>query len=412
MSTITFSKHADIECFEQRDGELLIGGTGVRELAERANGQPFYAYDRKIMSAKVELLRQHFPSSVKLHYAIKANPMPAVVEHMATLVDGLDVASALELDVAVAMPTPREEISFAGPGKQVAELRAAIEQDIVINCESPTELERIDTLAKELDKSPKVAIRVNPDFQLKNSGMKMAGGPQQFGIDAEIVPDVLRAMHSMQVEFYGFHIFSGSQNLSADAIIESQTKATELAQRLAADAPAPVTMLNIGGGLGVPYFPGEKPIDVAPIGEHLHKLAEQVEERLPSAQLMIELGRYFVAEAGVYVCRVTDKKISRGQTFLVSNGGLHHHLAASGNFGQILRKNYPVAIATQLDSNVTEIASVVGPLCTPLDLLAAKMDLAHCDIDDLVAVFQSGAYGYTASPHYFLSHPAPHQFLL
>ena len=412
MHTITFAKHADITHFDVADNELVIGGKRVSEIAATAEGQPFYVYDRRIMQSKVELLRKHFPDTVKLHYAIKANPMPEVVQFMAGLVVGLDVASARELTVAAATKTPRDEISFAGPGKQPEELRAAIEAGIVINCESPTELKRIDTIARELDKTPLVALRVNPDFQLQNSGMKMAGGPQQFGIDAEVVPDVLASMKDMHLTFHGFHIFSGSQNLSSDAIIESQNRACELAERLAAFAPAPVRMLNIGGGLGVPYFPGEKPIDVAPIGAHLYTLAKSMKARLPSAQLMIELGRFFVAESGVYVCRITDKKVSRNHTFLISNGGLHHHLAASGNFGQILRKNYPVCIATQMNTKTTTHASVVGPLCTPLDLLASKMDLADCDIDDLVAVFQSGAYGYTASPHYFLSHPSPREIFL
>jgi diaminopimelate decarboxylase len=194
--------------------------------------------------------------------------------------------------------------------------------------------------------------------------------------------------------------------------MESQAKACELAVRLANDAPSPVKMLNIGGGLGVPYFPGEKPVSVEPIGENLQRLASDVKQQLPEADLVVELGRFFVAEAGVYICRITDKKISRGHTFLITNGGLHHHLAASGNFGQILRKNYPVAIATRLGQTSTENASVVGPLCTPLDLLASKMNLASADIDDLVAVFQSGAYGYTASPHLFLSHPPPVEFCL
>ncbi len=412
MHTISFTKHADITHFEIDGNELVVGGKRVSALAELAEGRPFYVYDHKIMQSKVELLRKHLPASVKLHYAIKANSMPEVVEFMSGLVDGLDVASARELNVAAKTNTPRDEISFAGPGKQPEELRAAIEHGIVINCESPTELKRIDEIARELSKKPLVAIRVNPDFQLQNSGMKMAGGPQQFGIDAETVPDVLESMKDMHLTFHGFHIFSGSQNLSHEAIIESQNKACELAERLAEFAPAPVRMLNIGGGLGVPYFPGEKPIDVAPIGKHMHALATSMKKRMPTAQLMIELGRFFVAESGVYICRITDKKVSREHTFLVCNGGLHHHLAASGNFGQILRKNYPVCIATQMTTSETTKASVVGPLCTPLDLLASKMDLANCDIDDLVAVFQSGAYGYSASPHYFLSHPSPREIFL
>ncbi|NNF16946.1 MAG: pyridoxal-dependent decarboxylase, exosortase A system-associated [Gammaproteobacteria bacterium] len=412
MSTIEFDRHSPITCFDVQNNDLVIGGHTVSELATRADGLAFYAYDRSIMAQKVAQLREHFPRSVKLHFAIKANPMPELVAHMASLVDGLDVASGRELEVAAATQTPRHEISFAGPGKQTDELRLAITKGIVINCESATELERIDGLAADMGFRPKVALRVNPDFQLQNSGMKMAGGPQQFGIDAEQVPAVLSTMQYMHLDFHGFHIFSGSQNLRADAIIESQNKACELAVRLARFAPSPVRMLNIGGGLGVPYFPNETPLDIEPIGASLNTLSAAMQQQLPQADLVVELGRYLVAESGIYVCRITDKKVSRGQIFLICNGGLHHHLAASGNFGQVLRKNYPVAIGTKMQATSTATASVVGPLCTPLDLLAAKMTLAEADIDDLVVVFQSGAYGYTASPQYFLSHPAPREFLV
>jgi diaminopimelate decarboxylase len=410
--SIDFSQHPSSPWFNARGAELLIGGVPVSELAARVGVMPFYAYDSAVIAAQVKALREALPPAVQLHYAMKANPMPELVRHVATLVDGLDVASGRELQTALTTRIAPHDISFAGPGKNIEEMRLAVQSGIVINLESPRELRELVQIGLALGKRPQLCIRVNPDFELKSSGMKMGGGPKQFGIDAEAVPALLQDMRTLPVDFLGFHIFSGSQNLRPDSIIESQQKALELAIRLAEAAPAPVRILNIGGGFGIPYFPGESRLDLQPIGENLRELAPRAARELPGVQLVIELGRYLVGESGVYVCRVIDRKISRGQVFLVTDGGLHHHLAASGNFGQVIRKNYPVSIATRMDVAERETSSVVGPLCTPLDLLADRMSLAPAQEGDLVAVFMSGAYGLTASPLAFLSHAEPGEVMV
>lgn len=412
MSLDAFSQHGPHPYFDARHGELLVGGETVSALAARIGRTPFYAYDRAVLDRKVRELRDALPPAVELHYAIKANPMPAVVQHLAGLVDGLDVASARELAVALATGTDTGDISFAGPGKSVPELEAAVAAGIVINMESELEMRRIAAIASRDGVRPRVAIRVNPDFELKSSGMKMAGGPKQFGVDAERVPQMLAELATLPLEFWGFHIFSGSQNLRPEVLVDAQQKSADLALALAAHAPAPVRMLNLGGGFGIPYFPGERLLDLAPIGANLAALAPRIHAALPEAQVVLELGRYLVGESGVYVCRVLDRKVSRGQVFLITDGGLHHHLAASGNFGQVLRKNYPVLVANRIGSSAREVASVVGPLCTPLDLLADRMELAEAKVGDLIAVFQSGAYGLSASPLGFLSHPEPAELLV
>jgi len=404
--------HAPMTQFPVVDDCLQVGGVPLVELARRVGRTPFYAYDRNLITQRVELLRRHLPAGVHLHYAMKANPMPEGVRHLAARVNGLDVASAGELKVALASGMDPSEISFAGPGKTDAELSDAVAAKIVVNLESEREMERIAAVGARLRARPRVAVRVNPDFELKSSGMKMGGGPKQFGVDAERVPEMLGRMASLDLDFQGFHIFSGSQNLRADAIAEAQAKTIELAIRLAVDAPAPVRLLNIGGGFGIPYFPGERPLDIGAVGANLARLLEGIERRLPQAKIVIELGRYLVGEAGIYVCRVIDRKVSRGHVFLVTDGGLHHHLAASGNFGQVIRKNYPVIVGNKVSGRSRERASVVGPLCTPLDLLADDMEMAKADVDDLIVVFQSGAYGLTASPTAFLSYPALAEVLL
>ena len=400
--------HAPMQQFDVADGELVVGGERLSVLAARVGQTPFYAYDRAALRARVASLRDTLPAGIKLHYAMKANPMPAVVGFMAGLVDGIDVASAGELKVALDAGADPLEVSFAGPGKRRAELRQAVASRVLINIESPREVVELSALSAELGLPARVAVRVNPDFELKGSGMKMGGGPKQFGVDVEQMPELLSSVRSAGLAFEGFHLFAGSQNLRPESICEAQQKSFELALRLAEHEPAPVRFLNLGGGFGVPYFPGEQRLDLRPIADNLGHLLERVQREMPQASLVIELGRYLVAEAGLYVTRVVDRKISRGQVFLVTDGGLNHHLAASGNFGQVVRKNYPVTIGNRLGSKETEQASVVGPLCTPLDLLADRMQLPVAQVDDLVVVFQSGAYGASASPQAFLGHaPCP-----
>ena len=385
--------------------ELLIGGVRVSTLAARVGSTPFYAYDRGLLRRRVAELRAALPKAVKLHYAMKANPMPAVVGLMAGLVDGIDVASTGELMVALDAGADPAEISFAGPGKRDAELLQAVAAGVLVNVESARELPVLARASQELGLPARVALRVNPDFELKGSGMKMGGGPKQFGVDADVAPAVLAQVGALGLAFEGFHLFAGSQNLKAESICEAQQKSYELALRLAQSAPAPVRFLNLGGGFGIPYFPGEQRLDLAPIGANLAGIVERAARDLPQAHIVIELGRYFVGEAGVYVVRVIDRKVSRDQVFLVTDGGLHHHLSASGNFGQVVRKNYPVAVANRMDAAEREGSSVVGPLCTPLDLLADRMELPVAQEGDLISVFQSGAYGASASPQRFLGHP-------
>jgi diaminopimelate decarboxylase len=404
---------APIEQFAVDGGDLVIGGVPLSRLAKRIGQTPFFAYDRGLITKRIEKLRAELPPGVNLNYAMKANPMPAVVQHAASLVDGIDVASALELNVALDTTMPRERISFAGPGKTEDEIARAVAAGIVFNLESEHEMETVARHGAEQGLVVPVAIRVNPDFELKTSGMRMSGGPKQFGVDAERVPDMLRRMGELpSLVFHGFHIFSGSQNLRSDALVEAQTKTVALAIDLARHAPGALHHLNIGGGFGIPYFPGDTPLDLAPIADNLDGLLGRVKAELGDVRVVIELGRYIVGEAGIYVSRIIDRKVSRGRTFLVTDGGLHHQLAASGNFGQVIRKNYPVAIGNRMGAPATGIADVVGCLCTPLDLLGDKVELPEARIGDLFVVFQSGAYGLTASPTAFLSHPAPVEVLV
>ncbi len=411
-----------------------FGGQLITQLASE-QGTPFYAYDSQRITQRITDLRAALPQSIGMHYAIKANPFLPVVRLMAGLVDGVDIASAGELDLALKAGIVPDRISFAGPGKRDSELAQAVAENILINAESAGELLRLATIAQHQGRVARVALRVNPAFELKGSGMRMGGGPRPFGIDEEMIPDLLASWSRFDnhLTFEGLHIFAGSQNLNGEAIAEAQRASYQLALRLAAHTPAPIKTLNLGGGFGIPYFPHESALDLAPIIAALTEIATDAAQRLPHAALHLELGRYLVGEAGIYVTRIIDKKISRGHTYLVTDGGLNHHLAASGNFGQVIRRNYPVAIIhaqdagnvlstdgfkrPSLDDGAGDAAtrtptSVVGPLCTPLDLLADNVNLPHAAPGDLFVIFQSGAYGASASPQNFLSHPPVTEVLL
>lgn len=405
--------HDHLAAFGTLDGELRLGGMPLTRLAARVGSTPFFAYDRGILDARVDRIRAALPTRIELSYAMKANPMPAIVQHMATRVDRIDVASAMEMQAALDSTIRAEKVSFAGPGKAPAEIRQAVAAGIIVEVESTTEITRVIAAGDDLGVTPRIAIRVNPDFAVKGSGMRMGGGPQQFGIDAELVPGVLKEYASAGLDILGFHIFAGSQNLNAPIIAEAQRQTVDLVSELAEYLIAPVQYLNLGGGFGIPYTEKDQPLDLDAVAADLHALVDgPISQRLPEATPVIELGRYLVGECGVYVTRVLDRKVSRGKTYLVVDGGMHHQLAASGNFGQAIRRNYPLIVGNRADVAVDENATVVGCLCTPLDLLGDNIQLPQAEIDDLIVIFQQGAYGLTASPTAFLGHPAPAEVLV
>ena len=395
--------------FEQdAEGRLLIGGHDVDTLVGQAGGTPLFVYDIERIALQARRFRTAFPR-VALHYAVKANPYAPLLEAMASLVDGFDVASAGELGKVAHLGLP---ISFAGPGKRDQELETAIRAGITINLESEREADRVLAICDREKLTAKLAVRVNPPFGLKGSGQKMGGLPSQFGIDHDRVPTLVRRIIEAGADWQGLHIFAGSQALHADALIELQRDTVALAASICEAAGHAPPHVNLGGGFGIPYFTKDQPLDVEAVGTALAKILKERQKILVNAQFAIELGRWLVGEAGVYLTRIVDRKESRGKTFLVTDGGLHHQLAASGNFGQLLRRNYPAAIATRMGAEADEEVTVTGCLCTPLDLLADDAMLPRAEVGDLVAIFCAGAYGLSASPQEFLSQPRAREMLV
>jgi len=399
--------------FAARDGQLLIGGQTAAELAVLAGDTPLFVYDSGMVRQRIAALRAAMPAALSIHYAIKANPFVPLLAAMIGQVDGFDIASGGELEMAVAAGMISERISFAGPGKRDDELEIALAAGVTVNLESEGEAARVLVIADRLGIRPRLAVRVNPDFELKGSGMRMGGGAKPFGVDANRAAALARRMIDAGADWRGWHIFAGSQALNADAIIAAQAQTLALAAQLSDEVGASPPLVNLGGGFGVPYFPGEAALDIERIGAALGEALERREPVLSDSAFAFELGRWLVAEAGVYLTRIVDVKWSQGERFAIVDGGLHHQLAASGNFGTVIRRNYPLAIANRFGAPADEVpTTVVGCLCTPLDLLGAALALPAPQVGDLIAIFMAGAYGASASPSAFLGHTPAQELLL
>ena len=389
--------------FAQQDGLLKIGGRSADDWVAQAGDTPLFVYDMAIIAARIARFRAAMPA-IDLHYAIKANPHADLLTAIAPLVDGLDVASSGELAKALVVK-PAASISFAGPGKRDDELSAAITTGATLNVESEGEAARAFAIGDRLGRTPRMAVRVNPDIELRGSGMRMGGRASPFGVDAVRAATLVKAIVDAGADWRGFHIYAGSQALDPAAIVETQAATIALAARLSDEVGVAPPLINLGGGFGVPYFAGDVALDVERVGEALAEALALRPAILAETRFAIELGRWLVAEAGVYLTRVVDVKQSQGETFVIVDGGLNHQLAASGNFGTVVRRNYPIAAAARMGETPTETVSVVGPLCTPLDRLGDKIALPRAKVGDLIAIFMAGAYGASASPVAFLGHP-------
>lgn len=379
-------------------------------------GTPLYLYDSRVLEQKWALLRKTLPPAFAICYSVKANPNPAILTFFLAKGCGLEVASGGELRRALQVGCPRQKILFAGPGKTEPELDLALVEKIgEIHVESLLEIERISTLSRRLGGRAGIAVRVNPSLEAQGGAMRMGGKPAPFGIDEECLDLVLdRILPDPCLELRGIHLFVGTQILDYRILVRQYRKGLELARRVARRLQQPLKTLDFGGGLGIPYFEGETDINMEALRTELAGLMTDIaqDSLFTGTQFLVEPGRYLVGEGGLYVSRVTDIKVSRGKKFVITDGGMHHHLAASGNLGQVIKRNYPLALANKLGYDPAETVDVVGPLCTPLDVLGRDVTLPKTEVGDLVVVFQSGAYARSASPLEFLSHPTPPEIWL
>jgi diaminopimelate decarboxylase len=401
--------------FDRVGGELMVGGRGMCDLADR-HGTPLFVYDQRALAAQWQSLREALPEAFEIYYSVKANPNQTILQYFLERGCGLEIASSGELCQALAAGCPPERIVFAGPGKSEAELAEALDCEIgEIHVESSLEAQRIASLAGRNGRKARIALRVNPSGDIEGGGMRMGGRPTPFGIDEDQLDEVVDEIGRQPwLEIVGVHLYVGTQILDAELLLVQYRAALEIARRLASRLDGPLKTIDFGGGLGVPYFAHERSLDLDRLRHGLADLVGEVESdpALRAARLIVEPGRYLVAPAGIYVARVVDVKVSRGKKFIITDGGMHHHLAASGNLGQTIKRNFPVAVVNNLDCAARETVDVVGPLCTPLDVLARAIALPPVEVGDLIGVFQSGAYARSASPLGFLSRQAPPEVLI
>jgi diaminopimelate decarboxylase len=395
-------------------GELTVGGIPISRIAADF-GTPLFLYDHSTLEKKYRKLRRSLPERVEIFYSVKANPNPAILKAFLSFGCGLEIASGGELYLALQAGGSPDRIVFAGPGKSDSEIREFLEAGgAELHVESLGEAHRIVEQCERLGKNVVAAVRVNPSAEAQGGAMRMGGKSAPFGVDEEQMDTVVSVLlGSARVHVRGVHIFAGTQILDAEVLGAQYRKCIELARRVAIQVGGPLHTIDFGGGLGIPYFEGDSELDVEAYGREVAEIVASLEEAvLGRPRLLVEPGRYLVGEAGIYVSRVVDVKSSRGKTYAVLDGGMNHHLAASGNLGQVIKRNFPVAVLNRLDETAQETVDVVGPLCTPLDGLARNCNLAPLRVGDLVGIFQSGAYARSASPLGFLSHPSPPEVLV
>lgn len=395
--------------------QFEVGNFSTCQLAEKFS-TPFYVYNGDVILRNIDRVRQALGPETDLFFSVKANPSLGLCQLIAGQGVGAEIASIGELLLAQTAGFPAGKTIFAGPGKTVEELDLANQMGILaVNAESAGELRRLSQISRNAGRPTGIGVRVNLEQQVKGAQMRMGGGSQQFGIDEELLDGLLEEFsEDPYLHFLGPHVYSGTQIFDVEALALHCHAVVDLALTMAGQMGRPLEMIDFGGGFGVPYFETTPEFDLERFGTLYREVVARCKSdpRLASAKLIVELGRYLMAEAGVYVTRVVDVKVSRGKTFVVTDGGMNHHITATGNFGQVFRKAYPIALLNRLDAPVQDPVTLVGPCCTPLDVIAQNLPFPQVNVGDLVGIFYSGAYGYSASSLAFLSHPTPAEILV
>jgi diaminopimelate decarboxylase len=397
-------------------GELQIGGVAVSELVA-AHGSPLYVMDKRLLQQRLAALRAALAGFAEVYYSIKANPQPAVSRVFVDAGSGLEIASGGEFLLAKAAGCAPAQMLFAGPGKGEDELRLVMSEGIGdIHLESFEEVAVAGRLAAELGRTQPVALRINPSAAAQGGAMRMGGKPAAFGFDEEQLAQAVEAVQAWpNLQLDGIHLFAGTQVLQAEVLLQQWRLGLGLASQLAQRLGRPLQRIDLGGGLGIPYHPGQATLDLDAVAQGVASLKQlqQDDPWLRSSGVLVEPGRWLSGPAGVYLMRVRAVKQSRGQRFVICDGGMHHHLAASGNLGQVIKLDYPLVAASRMDDTELAPAQVVGPLCTPLDTLGRQAQLpVATQPGDVLAVLQSGAYGLSASPVGFLSHAMPAEVMV
>lgn len=377
---------------------------------------PCYVYFVDDVLTEARRVRQALGSRFDISFAIKSNPNIHVIRALRAAVDGVDASSGGEIERALQAGWPSDAISFSGPAKRRSELERAVAGGCgQVVCESVAELAALDALAAAAGRRVRVLVRINPVKLPARFGAGMGGRSSQFGIDEEMLGEVLPVHQSWShLELVGFHVYSGTNSLDEDAIAENFAIMADLFRRAAVTARIHPQQLVFGAGFGIPYHAGQRPLALEALAPRIIATADDLRgsPELRHTRLILEMGRFLIGTSGYFLTQVVNVKESRGKSIALCDGGFNNHLAACGLMGSVIRRNWPMWNITASPSAPRRVHQVAGPLCTTIDTLASDVELPALGIGDILAVGSSGAYGLTASPIHFISHPVPREYMV
>lgn len=388
-------------------------------LAEAKQKRSFYLYDEKTLTDSIKSLQKAFAHE-QLLYSVKCNPNRSVLKKIFSSGIDADAASLGEVYAAADCGVPSEHIFFSAPGKSREVLARSLGQCILI-ADSLREIRQINELAKERNMKVPIGVRINPNFTF--TGNK--GVPSKFGIDEdqfrEAIPELRELSHTLVI---GLHVHLQSQELDFRKLTAYYEKIFTMAARIQRSLNAPLVFLNLGGGIGIPYVPGEEPCDIMLLAKNLERLRFLRQDSLAQARILIESGRYLAGPCGWYVTHVVDTKLSQGSHIAILANTLNGYLRAC--IEPMLTKANPHAPAREPlfyragstpfyvlnDVQEKEAVSVYGSLCTSADLVAEDAWLPKLSIGDVVAFPNAGAYGYVLTPFQFSTQLRPSEIYL
>lgn len=376
------------------------------------HGTPSYIYDGEKLAENYHKLKNALPNFVDVFYALKVNPNISLVKLLRSEGAKTECCSITEMEIALQAGSTPHDIIYLGPCKKEYELKRAIELDVyAIVVESETELKRISNIAGQQGKNVNVAIRINPDFSAKGSPWKMGGRPTQFGIDEKHAFNNFGSyLATPNIIIRGIHVYNGTNILDAQSVYENTKYILELFEKISERYNTFFTMVDVGGGMGVPYFPNQEELDIEEFKNLMGPLFDNFHNKYPAARIIMESGRFIIGTAGYFAVTVNNIKTNHGSKFVVTDGGTNCHSVAAG-LGRVVKRNFPMINLTASSDAKVEKYQVAGPLCSPDDIIGRNIELAEVTEGDTLVISESGAYGPTSSPGLFHSHGTPVEVL-
>jgi len=393
-----------IEKYFIKNNTFCADGVGIDEVVSTC-GTPCYLYAASVIDEKYKRITSGFPG-FDIFYSFKANPNVAIARRLRSLGACADISSMGELEAAIEAGFEPGDIAFVGPGKTEREIDAAIRTGVyAVAAESAQELALIETVSRRLSVPVDVLLRINT-LEKPSSPEMMVGGPSKFGFDEESVVQAVRGVKLDGARLVGIHVYSASQVLDSGFISKHLDYVAGLALSLSNELDFELRCIDFGGGFGVPYENDQSDLDLVPISLVAAGVRRRLAEQAPGCRLILEVGRYLLAESGVFVTRALRIKESRGTCFIITDGGMNHFSRPV-----FMRVKHAARILNKLALRSDTRCSVAGPICTPIDVMATDVPLPRPEAGDVVGIFHAGAYGYTMSMMDFMSLGAPAEVL-